>query len=112
MRPIAADFATWRGLCACAGHAAEPSKTAEPIEIPFGDRLMPAQGTVYYIVGLTARTQRVANFVKIELVFASCQAHQIPPVKKSPCHFLHFYPHFKGSEILTFALCALLTFSV
>jgi len=41
---------TFRGLsvCVCVAHAdLNPAKSAEPIEMPFGNRFMYTQGTVY-----------------------------------------------------------------
>ena len=38
-----------RGLSVCDGHTVEPNKMAETIELPFGGRLMWAQGTMSWI---------------------------------------------------------------
>ena len=49
MRTIATDVArSVVCLSVCVGHAdLNPAKSAEPIEMPFGNRFMYIQGTVY-----------------------------------------------------------------
>ena len=44
------------------------------------------------------------KFVKIELLLASCQAHQILPVQNSPLSIFTFYPHFRGIKNFHFCI--------
>jgi len=47
-----------------------------------------------------SETALCRTFVKIDLLFASCQSHQIRQVENSTRQFSHFYCHFNGPKIL------------